>query len=260
MTQHEQHYDDAFAAFLEEIWGEGYMSPGGAAEVSRVLDGLDLTGLHVLDIGCGTGAITLSLVRDHGAAGSVGIDVESAVCKQARARADQAGMAHRVEIVEVVPGPLPFADETFDLVFSKDSIIHIEDKEALAREVHRVLKPGGTFAASDWLSAHDDAPTPEMRRYLDLEGLGFTMASADRWERALSAATFHDVRSTNRNAWYRDVAAQELETLSGPRRAEFEEKCGTALVAQNIAVWEAMVHVLRSGELCPHHLRAVKPG
>jgi phosphoethanolamine N-methyltransferase len=235
------------------------MSPGGAEEVSRVLEGLDLTGMTTLDIGCGTGAITLSLVKDHGAARSVGIDVESVVCEKARARADKAGAAKQVEIVEVVPGPLPFADESFDLVFSKDSIIHIQDKEALAREVYRVLKPGGIFAASDWLSSHDDPPTPEMQLYLDLEGLGFTMASAERWEKALNEAGFADVATKNRNPWYREVAKQELETLSGARRKEFEEKCGADLVAQNVAVWEAMVHVLNTGELCPHHLRARKP-
>src|SRR5690606_11951053 len=61
-------YDDRDTAFLEALWGEGYLSPGGAEEVARVLDGVDLAGKAVLDIGCGTGAITLSLARDHGAA------------------------------------------------------------------------------------------------------------------------------------------------------------------------------------------------
>ena len=62
-----EHYDDNFAAFLEEMWGEGYMSPGGPEEVARVLDGLDLNGKRVMDIGCGTGAIALSLHRQQGA-------------------------------------------------------------------------------------------------------------------------------------------------------------------------------------------------
>ncbi|MCR9115184.1 MAG: methyltransferase domain-containing protein, partial [Rhodobacteraceae bacterium] len=84
MSASEEHYDDQFAAFLEEIWGEGYMSPGGPEEVARVLDGLDLRGKRVMDIGCGTGAIALSLRRDHGAAEVVGIDVEDTVCGIAR--------------------------------------------------------------------------------------------------------------------------------------------------------------------------------
>ena len=46
-------YDNKLAAFLEEMWGEGYMSPGGPDEVARVLDGLDLTGRRVLDSSSG---------------------------------------------------------------------------------------------------------------------------------------------------------------------------------------------------------------
>jgi len=258
VTSHEQHYDDDFAELLEEIWGDGYLSPGGPAEVARVLDGLDLTGKRVLDIGCGTGAITLSLAQQHGAAQVVGIDVEPAVCAQARQRVSDAGLSAQVDIVEVEPGPLPFEAGSFDLVFSKDSIIHIADKEALAQDIERVLPTGGVFAASDWLSSHDDPPTPEMQRYIDLEGLGFQMASARRWTEALIAAGFSDVSTINRNGWYRDIARDELAMLSGPRRAEFEARCNPDLVADNIEIWEAMVHVLETGELCPTHLRGHK--
>ena len=48
-----------------------------------------------------------------------------------------------------------FRPPRFDIVFSKDSIVHIPDKHALMAEVFRVLKPGGRFVASDWLIGHD---------------------------------------------------------------------------------------------------------
>ena len=160
MTDPDAHYHDLFAAFLEEVWGEGYMSPGGPEEVARVLDGLDLTGKDVLDIGCGTGAIAVSLVKDHGAQHVTGIDVETHVCNEARRRASEAGVSDQIQIIEVMPGPFPFEAESFDIVFSKDSIIHIADKEGLSNDIYRVLRPGGVFAASDWLISHDDEPSP----------------------------------------------------------------------------------------------------
>ncbi|MGO4841157.1 hypothetical protein AB4144_53775, partial [Rhizobiaceae sp. 2RAB30] len=48
-------YDDTAIRFLEALWGQGYLSPGGPEEVDRVLDGLVLRGKSVLDIGCGAG-------------------------------------------------------------------------------------------------------------------------------------------------------------------------------------------------------------
>jgi ubiquinone/menaquinone biosynthesis C-methylase UbiE len=149
MSGGEHLYDDAMVTFLETLWGDGYLSPGGPEEVARVLRGLDLAGRAVLDVGCDSGGITVSLARDHGAAKVIGIDVEAPVCARARARTQKAGLADRVEIRQVEPGPLPLPlpDASLDLVFSKDSIVHIPDKKALADEAFRVLRPGGWFAA-----------------------------------------------------------------------------------------------------------------
>ena len=50
--------------FLGEFWGDGYMSPGGPEEVARVVEGIDLKGYSVLDIGCGSGQITIELKQN----------------------------------------------------------------------------------------------------------------------------------------------------------------------------------------------------
>ena len=260
MTDTDLNYDDTHIAFLEELWGEGYLSPGGAEEVARVVAGLDLSGKHLLDIGCGSGAIAVSLVADHGAGKVTGIDVEAPVCAAARRRVEAAGLEGRIAIDHVTPGPLPFDDGTFDVVFSKDSIIHIADKEALSAEIFRVLKPGGWLAASDWLMSHDDTPSPEMQAYIAAEDLDFAMASPDRYRKALGAAGFTDIALTNRNPWYRTVAQDELARFSGPDRAAWEARHGAPLIAESVETWSKMIAVLDSGEHCPHHLRARKPG
>lgn len=260
MTDDAPLYDDQHIGFLEDMWGEGFLSPGGAEEAARVVEGLDLAGRTVLDIGCGTGAVALLLAGRLGAARVVGLDVEAPVCAAARRRVAAAGLSERVEIVLAAPGPLPFGPESFDIVYSKDSIIHIPDKEALSADVCRVLRPGGWFAASDWLIAHDGLPSAEMQAYIAAEDLDFAMASPARYRRALEAAGFADVALRNRNGWYREVAADELARLTGPERARLERSHGRAFIATQIATWTKMLAVLRSGEHCPHHLRGQKPG
>ena len=253
----EPNYDKHHITFLEMLWGEGYLSPGGPEEVSRVLEGLDLRGKRVLDIGCGSGAITLSLAKVHGAEHVTGIDVEDDVIEAARHRIAAAGATESVTITKVAPGPFPFDEAAFDIVFSKDSILHIPDKDMLARDIARVLAPGGWLAASDWLIA-GETPTQAMQDYLELEDLDFAMASPAKYERALKAAGLTRIALTNRNLWYLDVAREELALLE-TRREALSDAHGADFIDHSIVTWRAMIGVLETGEHCPHHIRAQKP-
>ncbi|MDX1717909.1 MAG: methyltransferase domain-containing protein [Anderseniella sp.] len=252
-------YPEPVIGFLELLWGRGWLSPGGPDELARLLEGEDLAGKHVLDIGCGAGGIDCLLVSEYGAAKVTGIDVEAPVLETARERTREAGVSDRIDLVHVEPGPLLFDDASFDVVFSKDSIVHIPDKHALAREVFRVLKPGGVFVASDWLTSHDGDPSADMKAYLASEDLDFGMASPATYQAALQAAGFTSIALTNRNPWYREQARRELELLRGELNQRAIAELGREIVDHNIQTWALMIRVLDSGEHCPHHIRATRP-
>lgn len=254
-----QEYDGALTAVLESVWGEGFMSPGGTKEVDRVLDGLDMSGYTVLDIGCGLGGATVHLARRFGTARIIGIDIEESLIDRCHDLASRTGVAQRTEFRCVEPGPLPVADASLNAVFSKDSIIHIADKQGLARDIFRVLEPGGWFVASDWLAGYRDRPSPEMQAYVVAEGLDFGLASAEVYQDALAAAGFEDIRVIDRNEWYMEEARREREALKGSLYAGLESSVGTAFLEHQIDVWDKMIVALDQGQLRPSHLRARKP-
>lgn len=64
----------------------------------------------------------------------------------ARGHAAARGLGGRIGFVKVAPGPLPFPAGAIDVVFFKDSIVHLPDKRALMAAVFRVLKPGAGSA------------------------------------------------------------------------------------------------------------------
>jgi SAM-dependent methyltransferase len=258
-TAHRAEYDETAIRFLEGLWGDGFLSPGGADEVDRVLEGIDLQGATVLDIGCGSGGAALHLIRAHGAAHVTGFDVEGPVIEQARARAAREGLADRAAFVRGEPGPLPFPDESFDGVFSKDALLHVPDKDAIFAEIARVLRPGGWFAASDWMTGHDGPPSEAMRAYIAAEGLSFSMASPARYLAAMARAGLVEGRAVDRNPWYRAQARAELDRLRGPEGARLADGVGAAVVEKNIRTWSMMLPVLDSGEHRPTHLRGRKP-
>lgn len=258
-TENGELYHTRLIDMLESLWGSGWLSPGGPAEVARLLQGFPLAGKAVLDIGCGAGGVDTLLAGTYGAGYITGIDVEDTVLAHARAKVEREGLTPRVGLVKVVPGPLPFPPEIFDVVFSKDSIVHIPDKHGLMREVHRVLKPGGWFIASDWLIGHDNEPSAEMKAYIAAEGLDFGMASPMRYAEAMASAGFVNVSTESRNGWYCQHARGEVAALRGPLYAKAVEGLGRDFVDHNIEIWERMIVVLDKGEHCPTHLKAQRP-
>ena len=254
-----QEYDDKLVTLLEVLWGDGYLSPGGDAETAMVLEGLDLAGLRVLDIGSGTGGCAFFIHHQFAPGSITGVDVEAGVVDKANADATARGVAGSVRFVAVEPGPLPFDDESFDVVFSKDSIVHISDKHSLATEIHRVLAPGGVFACSDWMKGDDEPKSAALLAYEELEGLGFGLASPDVYFAALRAAGFERIRYVDRTPWLAAKTESELQELDGPLRERLEAELGHDFLEHELDVWRALCVVTASRELGAGHFRAVKP-
>jgi phosphoethanolamine N-methyltransferase len=253
-------YDEAMQALLQLVWGDGFLSPGGPAEIARLLEGSDIAGCTVLDIGSGLGVVDMLLVEQHGAGHVVGIDIEPTLIARAKTRIERAGLADRIEAVCVEPGLLPFPDGHFDVVFSKDAIVQIPGKSALFSEISRVLKPGGRFIASDWLRGGEGDYSAEMLEFFRLEGITYNMASPVETEAALKAAGFVEIEVKDRNDWYRDLARHELARMEGPLRATITEHIGAAKTEHFLVNWRQLVTVLERGELRPCHLKAVVAG
>ncbi len=252
--EHLDEYDDAYVARLELLWGEGFMSPGGA----ELLSEFDLTGKDVLDIGCGTGGIDVLLVRNHGAKSVLGVDIEEPLLTRARARIDEAGLGDCVDYRLVRPGPLLLADEAFDVVFSKDAMIHIPDKPSLFTEVRRVLNPGGSFIASDWLQSPEGRGSLEMSSLGDALGLTFNLATPEEMAAAMADAGFLDITLRDRNAWYRDLVIEEQSRITGELKEPAIEAMGREKYENWVVARQSLITAARKGYLRPTHLRGTR--
>ncbi len=252
-------YDDNMQALLQILWGEGYLSPGGAAEVACLLEGNDISGCTLLDVGCGLGAIDVLLVREHHAGSVIGIDVDPVLLARMQVRLELEGMTDRIRALKVGAGPLPFADASFDVVFSKDSLVQIPGKHAIFAEVSRVLRPGGRFIASDWLRGSAGEYSAQMMEFFRLEGIAYNMATLAESAEALREAGFGNVEIRDRHAWYLALAQRELAAMEGTLHSVIVGRIGPERARHFLDNWRQMVIVLQRGELRPAHLKALKP-
>jgi demethylmenaquinone methyltransferase / 2-methoxy-6-polyprenyl-1,4-benzoquinol methylase len=94
----------------------------------------------VLDVACGTGAVTLELVRRYGCH-VVGVDQSPEMLAAARAR-----VGPEVELQEARAEELPFADGTFDGLTFTYLLRYVDDPAATMRELARVVRPGAPIA------------------------------------------------------------------------------------------------------------------
>lgn len=95
-------------------------------------------GERVLEIGCGTGCDLLQFAK-HGAR-AVGIDITPEHLRLARERVGSQAAVGQAEATA-----LPFADSSFDYVYSHGVLHHIDRPRLVVDEIFRVLRPGGRF-------------------------------------------------------------------------------------------------------------------
>lgn len=254
----EHFYPESELPIFEKIWGKGFVSPGGPEELAIIVQDLDIEKRRILDIGCGMGGLDILLVKEYGAAEVVGIDVENPVLEKAKQYASEENLSDKLTFTLVDPGPLKFEDASFDIVFSKDALLHISDKQMLFSEIHRVLKRGGIFVAGDWLRGEYENPSKHMELFTELTYNEFDMVTLHEYETKLRNAGFFDVTLRDRNEWYLSQAQQELKLIKS-LKDEIIDSVG--IDSYNNAwesFWSVLVETLKTGEFRPAHIRAQK--
>ena len=119
--------------------------------VEAVIDRASLRrGERVLDLGTGTGAAAIRAAVAVGVEGRVaGIDISQEMLKQARETAARLDLPN-VDFTEGRAEAIPAEAATFDVVLASLSLMYVIDRAAAAREISRVLRPGGRFVAAIW--------------------------------------------------------------------------------------------------------------
>lgn len=103
---------------------------------------------RVLDVGCGLGGAARAVADAYGCR-VVGIDLSSELCRAASILSAWLALEDRVAFVPADATALPFHDDRFDAAMSLHTSMNVANKEAMYREIRRVLRPGAAFVTYD---------------------------------------------------------------------------------------------------------------
>ncbi|MGB0680171.1 MAG: methyltransferase domain-containing protein, partial [Polyangiales bacterium] len=206
-------------------------------------------GKKVLDLGCGVGGPMRSIARLSGAQvtgiNNNGYQVE---------RGNRYNREHGLDgLCEVVKGDfmrLPFDDASFDAAYDFEALVHAPDLAGVAKEIARVLKPGGRFVASDWcITEHyreDDRTHRRVKLQIE-EGNGLPdIPTASTWHNAFIEAGFR-INS------HQDLAQSGSPSTPWYLPLTHHEWSVRALRAHPVGRWatSALVRALEASKMAP---------
>ena len=256
-TRVKEFYDGPADTIYRTTWGEnlhlGFPREAGdshhaamqhATELMAAQASLNETS-RVLDLGSGYGAPARFLASRFGCE-VTGLNVSEVEIEEAERQTRDAGLEASVSFERGDFHDLPFSDDSFDVVWSQDSLMYGADKRRILEEVERVLKPGGVLDFTDILASRDlgvedrdrlyaRVRTPEMwdtERYLaELIDLNFKIRRVEDWSQHVAASY----------AWARGEA--------NAKREELESKVGAELVQGTLDGLEFWVDMAERGKV-----------
>jgi len=234
-SAYENYESDVYRLVRCETYGEdlGQTSWVTTEESNTIPALLELnSNSYALEIGCGSGRFALRVAERVGCR-VAGLDINARGIRNANQLAKAAALDSRVHFAECdVSKRLPYANDTFDAVFSNDVLCHVPGRPAVLREFFRVLKPGGRLLFSDALViggvvSHEEiatrssigvylfSPPDENERLAESVGFRLLEVKDTTENAALIAKRWHDAREKWRDAL---IAAEGAANFEGLQR------------------------------------------
>lgn len=200
----------------EKIFGDGYISTGGPETTDDLCARLGPAlkpGVRVLDVGSGIGGAAFYLAKTYGAR-VTGIDLAPEMIAIGLERARQANAPETVKFLigDILKTEFP---ESFDVIWSRDALMHIHDKPTLFRRLHDLLAPGGRLVVTDY--ARGAGPgSPEFQAYV--RSTGYHLVDPASYGKLLEAAGFVDVVAEDATDKFLDIMKREAGRLAANRQ------------------------------------------
>lgn len=241
-------YSPEYCRLLEAAYGTGMMSEGDEEAIAFMFKDFSMQGKKALDIGSGLGAAAYYLAREYGCQ-VTGLEIHPWMVKEAEKRAPEEIKNKLHFVLSTSNDQLPFEDDSFDVIYSKGVLCHVENKKGLLKECYRILKPGGVLIINDWLSPVKGKWGKHIQRLVELEGLSLYAETLDGYLEVLSEAQFQETKVLNLTEQYALYNEKMVHRLNTPEKKEaFIHAFSEKLHAEAVEGYHSIAQAMRKGE------------
>jgi phosphoethanolamine N-methyltransferase len=240
----------------EKIFGDGYVSTGGPETTAYLCAKLGAAlrpGVRVLDVGSGIGGAAFHLAKAYGAV-VTGVDLSEEMVAIALERTREAGVGDAVNflLADVLTAPFP---EKFDVIWSRDALMHIPDKPRLFARLYDLLVPGGHLVITDYARG-TGAGSAEFQAYV--ASTGYHLTDPASYGKLLEDAGFVDVVVEDATDKFVAILRAEPDRLTA-NRAEFLAAFGEKDLNYLVDRWAMKVGFCNAGEMKWGIYKATRP-
>ncbi|RMD63872.1 MAG: methyltransferase domain-containing protein [Alphaproteobacteria bacterium] len=179
-------WETARVRLAQDLWGEGFITPGDAEYVSSMAKyfGLD-PAMSVLDIGAGLGGATRTMSENFGV-WVTGLESRPELVEAGMALSVKSGLAKRAPVVAFDPANLEGKPNSIDCIFSKDFMYSIKDKAEFLKSVEMLLKSRGQFLFTDYVIDRKKGRTSGVEEWIEKEPTAVHPWSVEDYREVLS--------------------------------------------------------------------------
>lgn len=206
----------------ERIFGKTFVSTGGAQTTEEFCQKLDLQpGQKVLDVGCGTGGSAFYMSRKYGVEVR-GLDLSTNMVTLALENQAECELEVRnkicFEITDITK--CSFEDNSFDVIYSRDTLLHIGDKEVLFSNFRKWLKPGGKLLISDYCRG-DQEHSEKFLRYVSQRG--YHLLTVKDYGSLLTKVGFQNVDAVDLTQYFIGILEKEMKLFNQDKDSFVED-------------------------------------
>ena len=227
----------------ERIFGKGFISVGGFKSTEEITKRLNLKpGDKVLDVGCGIGGGDFYLAEKFGAS-CYGVDLSENVIKIAQNKLKDVDVKNvEFDVADITTINIP--DESYDVIYSRDTILHIKEKQDLFNKFFKWLKPGGKLLITDYCCTEDEW-TSEFTNYV--KNRGYFLLTLKEYENHIQNSGFERVEAINNNKMFLECLRKELNIIEEMRTENLDELWNEELYEYRKQGWNAKIKRAEDG-------------